>query len=190
MQAARRSFKYGRFSFFLACLALMSCIQVEDFGVYWDKGLVDPQLYGAWLPEKENVSECIAFAKNANDYTLQLGEGEALTIRSLLVGKHRFMMMKKTRDSQDGQLIRYTVSRDSFDLYQLNPNEEADFKKRYPHSAVDIENGTATIHMLDKEMLDLIEKVADEPNYWVLMKTYRHADCTPAPEKIQPADGQ
>ena len=29
-----------------ATLAMVSCIPVDDFGTYWDKGVVDPALEG------------------------------------------------------------------------------------------------------------------------------------------------
>ena len=30
-------------------LALTSCVFVNDFGTYWDKGFVDPALEGSWI---------------------------------------------------------------------------------------------------------------------------------------------
>jgi hypothetical protein len=32
----------------IAFLLLSSCTEVEDFGAYWGKGVVDPALAGTW----------------------------------------------------------------------------------------------------------------------------------------------
>ena len=32
----------------VACVSLISCIPVDDFGSYWDKAGADPQLAGTW----------------------------------------------------------------------------------------------------------------------------------------------
>src|SRR3977135_513896 len=70
-----------RFSLCLvAVLVLSSCTPVDDFGVYWDKGFVDPALEGSWKkigqPGAENPNtrpgpDLWRFTRNGSSYSLQ-----------------------------------------------------------------------------------------------------------------------
>ncbi len=165
---------------FLACLALISCIEVRDFGVYWDKGTVDPLLAGGWLPDNGDDSSCLLFEKNTSQYRLLVGEGEELYTRSLTLGKHTFLMMRKPSETE-GQIIKYAVTADVFQLYQLNANKKDEFTKNFPDSGVDVSNnGKAIVQKLDDKTAANIEKASDQPDYWTLLSTYKHSSCTPS----------
>src|SRR5262245_30884617 len=118
----------------VALLAFSACTPVEDFGVYWDKGLVDPALAGSWkklgLPGA-NPSDIPGpdrwrFTRDGSVYALrainpidptaapeeiaqQKADNErATSARSLRIGKHMFLMQTFPGE-REGQIERYEV---------------------------------------------------------------------------------
>ena len=112
--------------FLAAVVLLSSCTSVDDFGSYWDKGVVDPALAGTWkkisLPG-ENAADVAApemwrFTRDGAGYTAEainpsgrageprvMAPGEqdndlVFSARSLRLGKHLLLMMPDRADDR------------------------------------------------------------------------------------------
>lgn len=89
------------------CILGVSCIPVEDFGSYWDKGSLDPELAGLWqrvggeTPEQEYM----LFERAGTAHMLSRGTASDLKAqadkrrwvaqtRTLTAGKASFLMIK------------------------------------------------------------------------------------------------
>ena len=143
----------------LAALVLLSsCLQVKDFGKYWDEGKFDA---------------CIAdILKNdfEPDEIVKLDE-PTLLWRVLHIGDYHFLMMKSDAADAGGDMVRIGVEAGKLVIYGLNPGMQEAFKTQYPDSGVVLNgNGvgvTATVQVLDDDTVALIEKVAADKKYWV-----------------------
>ena len=136
-------------------LLLPSCIVVEDFGGYWDKGFID---YCVNDIVRAGMSSQGSNAKNATD---------EVVIRSLRLDKHTFLMIREHAGDKGGNMIRYEIKNDKYIAYRLNENRRDDFKQRFPNSPVVITSETATIPVLTKDSIELLGKIADDESYWV-----------------------
>jgi hypothetical protein len=165
----------------LTCLALMACINVDDFGVYWNEGTLDPQLEGSWMPEKQAADQCLRFKKNKDSYQFDNGDKEVPDARTLAIGSYSFLMVKKPKE-KDGQLYKYTATKDSFVIYQLNKEKKEDFLKKYNTSNVVFENDVVKIKVLNKPSIAMLRNIAAQDNYWQVLTAYKHSDCTPVRE--------
>ncbi len=90
----------------LALVLLASCIPIEAFGEYWDKGIVDPDLDGHWKKigcTFLSQDQYMSFLKEDDHYALihkgaewTGGEGMpdvSIPAKTLIIGKHKFLMM-------------------------------------------------------------------------------------------------
>src|SRR5262245_55033530 len=82
------------FRFPALMLLLLGCIQVDDFGTYWEKGFVDSCIKDILLTE---MAEDIAAGKPTP------------AIRSLNINGHLFIMMRDKPEDKGGELVRYDV---------------------------------------------------------------------------------
>jgi hypothetical protein len=169
----------GKKLLLVACIALASCINVKDFGIYWDRGIVDKQLIGSWLPETDTSSECIMFTQGKGELIFTTDDRDEPAVRTLMMGRHTFMMMRRPV-SKSGELYKYTASKESLELYQLNKDKRDEFLKEHATPNIVINDDTnVTISTLDKPTFDLLQKIANDGSYWVLMTRYLPSKCTP-----------
>ncbi|MHC4982855.1 MAG: hypothetical protein ACYTF6_06765 [Planctomycetota bacterium] len=131
------------------CLLTGTCIPVEDFGEYWEKGTIDAELEGHWKKmgmEFRSQDEYVSFVKDGSHYRWistradapDRPTGRELAAKTLPVGKHRFLMVCDAAELKrptsrpaaetpaeseirlGGGLIRYTVEGDRLITYALN----------------------------------------------------------------------
>lgn len=119
----------------VAVLVLSSCISVDDFGAYWDKGFVDPALEGTWEkvdPPGEDIKHIPGprtwrFTRNGSSYAAYaihaidptddpeiIAQKRAvndryLNARSLRIGKHLFLMQRDPGGQPPGLIQRYEI---------------------------------------------------------------------------------
>lgn len=188
----------------IAFLVLASCTPVENFGAYWDKGFVDPGLAGRWqkigLPG-ENLdsipgADQLLFVKNGSSYAWQainpidstLSADAAaqrkkdnetrLTVRTLKIGNHLFIMARGDLARTDGNLQRYEIKGDLLREYQINNGPALDFlKAKYP-SAANIhknrsEGAYVVIDTFDDEVFRILSEISDNAAYWELECEYK-----------------
>src|SRR5258706_10008229 len=113
-------------------LALSSCTTVEDFGLYWNKGFIDPALEGSWKklvlpgqdPDEIPSPDLLRFTRNGSSYSLQginpidqtaepdvieqqkAENDQPMSARTLRIGKHLFLMHRDQEGQGDGTIER------------------------------------------------------------------------------------
>lgn len=146
-------------------LLLISCIYVTDIGVYWEKGVIDSSLKGAW--GNDDGKDCMSFTVVGKDYRVtEDGKKDASLYRTLLLGDNRFLMVKDPNNKY--MLIKYTVSDNKFATYMPDESKKEDFQRDYPDSGVvfsESDFSTATIPVLNEKSIEMLQKIADE-SYW------------------------
>ena len=114
-------------------LLFSSCIPVGDFGVYWDKGVVDPTLEGTWkkigIPGEDvdatPGADQLRFTKDGQSYSWQainpldstLSDDAAAqrrkdnearwALRTLKIGNHLFFAARGPEGNRGGMLNRH-----------------------------------------------------------------------------------
>jgi hypothetical protein len=183
----------------LAVLLSVSCIDVEDFAGYWDKGVRDPALEGRWtkigLPGEEvhNIpgSDTLLFVNDGRSYSMQminpvdptvppsvaaqrrLDNELSFTVRSLKVGRHSVLMLPDPGQSR-GRIVRYEVEGPILREYALNTSDAFEARLAGARNFV-IEHGTGTfpvIKRFDDEVFRILSGIADDPAYWDLTCEY------------------
>jgi hypothetical protein len=186
-----------------AVLVMSSCTPVEDFGLYWDKGFLDPALAGSWKKvgpagEDSDSVPCLnrwRFTRSGTNYSAQSinpidqaadpqeiaeqkAENErALSVRTLRIGKSLFLMQSDPADQGKGAIVRYEVRRGVLNEYWIDNGASVDFvQAKYPTA----KNIKATyspsyvaIGTFDDEVFRALSEIADNPTYWVLTCSYK-----------------
>jgi hypothetical protein len=129
----------------LAAVTLASCTTVDDFGAYWDKGIVDPALEGSWkkvgLPGEPINSipspDTLRFTRDGSAYAAQAlnpidpaasadaraqqqaDNGRQMAVRTLRAGTARLMMVRSPGGDGPGLIMRYDVQGDTLREYWI-----------------------------------------------------------------------
>ena len=132
----------------LLLLPLTSCIPVEDFGAYWDRASLDPQLKGKWrriaaspdqtrehgypigdiseLVEKDGAFELITHRLTG---AVPDEHGPLWPVKTLTTGRHRWLLF----GPQKGFLLGYQFDGAYLHMCPIGGPEMADFiRSRYP----------------------------------------------------------
>lgn len=172
---ARRASRLSWLLVTVSCLLLLGCIYVKDFGVYWDKGIIDPDLKGNWYQKKER--DCVHFATDGDRLLFINSNRPGDSVRTLMVGDARFLMINGDHDKY---LVRYKIDGDSWIPYTLNSAKRDEFVHIYatPNIVVDgTSYTTVTINKLDAPTFALLEKISADPDYWRPLPKYQHIAC-------------
>lgn len=149
------------------CLLLASCIYITDIGVYWQKGVIDKSLGGAWL-SGDDGKDCMSFVVSGKNYlAIDNGKKDSSLYRTLLLDDNKFLMVKDPNNKY--MLIKYTVSDDKFTTYMPDETKKEDFLRDYPDFGVVFSEGdftTATIPVLNEKSIEMLQKIADDESYW------------------------
>jgi hypothetical protein len=127
---------------FCAVALLAACINVDDFGDYWDKTTVDPALAGRWQTKSETDQNEAAdqhwvFALRDNAYEVQTSirgqtddDGPIYPVKTLTVGPYLFL----ANGPSQGTIVRYKMGNNSVTFYVLNPKPAWAFiQANYPN---------------------------------------------------------
>jgi hypothetical protein len=186
-----------------AVLVMSSCTPVDDFGLYWDKGFIDPALAGSWkkvLRAGEDPNFPCAdrwrFTRSGTNYSLQsinpidptadpqdvakqkADNERALSVRSLRIGKSLFLMRRDPADGGKGSIVRYEARRGVFNEYWIDNGAGVDFvQAKYP-TATNIRkdadgSGYVVIGTFDDEVFRALSEIADNPGYWLPVCSYK-----------------
>jgi len=185
-----------------AVLVMSSCTPVDDFGLYWDKGFVDPALEGSWKkirPAGEDPDAVLGpdlwrFTRSGATYSLQginpvdetagpninaqqEADNEATIVRTLRIGKSLFMMQRDPA-SPEGTIVRYEVRRGVLNEYSIENGAGVAFvNAKYP-TAKNITQNTGegeyvVIGTFDDEVFRALSEIADNPRYWFIIRSYK-----------------
>jgi hypothetical protein len=139
----------------VAALALSSCTSVEDFGLYWNKGFIDPALAGSWKklvlpgqdPHEIPGPDLLRFTRSGSSYSFQginpidqtaepdiieqqkAVNDQPMSARTLRIGKHLFLMQRDPGGQADGLIERYEVQRGTLQEYWMDNGAAVEFLK-------------------------------------------------------------
>jgi hypothetical protein len=176
---------------------LWACTSVDDFGTYWNRGVVDPALEGAWkkigLPGVQNLgdipgADTMVFEKTGPSYALRFvnpgaskeDNEAAMAMRTLKIGKHSFFMMKAD-DATDGVLDQYEIHGDTLDVNILENGAGVDWLQAKHPTAANITKNTGegryvVIKTFDDEVFRILSEIADDPAFWMLQCQYKKVE--------------
>lgn len=168
----------------LATLMLAACIDVDDFGDYWNKATLDPDLKGDWvrLPEpdkpatleQKTVQEWRFTEKNGAYEVQSHAEGQQdeapmYPVKTLAVGRYRFVAANPEKG--DKTILRYKITGDTIAFMVLNDSAAWSFiDKNYPNPK-NIVSGSEgrpalKIKMFDDEVYKILSNIPDMKDYW------------------------
>jgi hypothetical protein len=183
----------------LVALLSVSCIEVEDFGGYWDKGVRDPALEGRWrklgVPGEDIDSipcaDTVRFVSAGKSHSMhminpvdpapppaetarqKLDNEESVSVRSLKVGRHSVLMMPSVQSP--GLILRYEVAGTILREYVLNVDDAFEARlKGTTNFVVEHEMGEyPVIKHFDDEVFRILSGIADDPSFWTLLCEYK-----------------
>jgi hypothetical protein len=188
-----------------ASLAMVSCIPVDDFGTYWDKGVVDPALEGTWknigVPgssaEEGLGARELRFTRTGSFYSMNVVGidpsmdpkvleqvrrriGRLGSARTLRVGKRRLLMERNGQAPYDGILTSYEIRGRTLSEYWFQSDDALEFlRTRHPRAKNIHTNGSAGefvfIETFDDEVFRILSEIADDSTYWILTARYEKA---------------
>lgn len=179
----------------LSIILLTSCIPVDDFGVYWNKGTVDANVTGKWEKmERHKKAEYVRITDEGGRYridTLDKKERAAkdyspILARTLTAGKYTFFM---AMDKKHGAahftpegLVRYEIHHGVLTEYNLVDRRMGKFlSDEFPHAR----NITAPkcrencvydsvkIRKLDAEVVEILAAIPDTKEFWTVSERWR-----------------
>jgi hypothetical protein len=166
---------------FLGLFPLVSCVDVEDYGDYWQKAGTDKRLAGAWkvlaaTPEETRekgyaIGSIWRVVDNNGAYKLSL-PGDAnvqndqpiYPIKTLDIGRYQFLLFGRRK----GQLFRYKLKGRTLEV--CIP-DLADFMATHYPNAVNIrkdeeEAAVTTVLRFDNTVFRILSRVPDTEDYW------------------------
>lgn len=158
----------------ILCFLLAACIIVHDFGEYWGQGYVDPALAGTWLDGKGNSVTFLKYGDSYKVYYSQRDE-EIEAARTLKLGDATFLMVKEKKRNLSGSLNLYAFVNGYMVFYVPNSAERDNFAANYGDSGIRINRNSVDIAKLTPEIAAILLKIAQEPKYWEVSKTYARA---------------
>jgi hypothetical protein len=160
----------------LGVLLLASCIDVGDFGAYWDKGSIDPNLTGEWVavPDAQRAGDNVEFRITDDNGVYKIvendnGKENTYQARTLEVGSYSFLMVL---DGEQRRFVRYQETDDGVTLYVLKDEPAWAFiKQRVPSPKIfSLEHGMLgpilKIKMLNDDVVKLLGAIPDNDEYW------------------------
>jgi hypothetical protein len=174
-----------------ATLAMVSCIPVDDFGTYWDKGVVDPAIEGIWKnisgPGSSPEAGELRFTRTGSFYSMNVvGVDPPINpevwgnARTLRVGKRRLLMQRNRQAPFDGILTSYEIRGRTLSEYWFHGAAATEFlRTRHPGAKnIHTNNGEGefvVIGTFDDEVFRILSEIADDPTYWILVARYEKA---------------
>ena len=167
-----------------AVLFQAACINVEDFGAYWDKAGTDRALAGTWRqvpasPEQTRahgygIGNTIHLSVKADAYEMVVRDNGGkrpdarYPVKTLDVGRYHFLLTGRTK----GFMERYSISgRTLLICQQFGPEMVEFLQARYPDARSvhknQAEGDYLVIDTFDDEAFKVLSNIPDEEKYWV-----------------------
>jgi hypothetical protein len=174
---------------FLALL-LASCIPVKDFGVYWNKGVIDQALAGVWdktekdLASPQKVASKVVVENNTyridsmDEQDLKQEDYKPVIARTLKAGGYTFLMvLDDGQGPKGGDLVRYTLKDGVLKTYESNAKSIGKWIKKHHPKATNIDasedKGDFSIKTLDDAVYGALSDIPDTAEYWKPVEEYR-----------------
>ncbi|MEZ0222955.1 MAG: hypothetical protein ACAH83_00245 [Alphaproteobacteria bacterium] len=183
---------------FILCLAVLflsSCIPVDDFGTYWNKGTVNAAVTGKWQKiERRKKAEFVRITDEGGRYRIdtldkkERGQKDYSPIfaKTLTAGKYTFFMAMSKKSgaahfSPEG-LVRYDIHHGVLTEYNLVDRRVGKFlADKFPHAR----NITAPkcrencvydsvkIRKLDAEVVKVLAAIPDTGEFWTVTEKWK-----------------
>lgn len=188
----------------LAILSLASCIEVKDFGTYWDKAIADPALDGTWkkigLPgapiDDIPGSDRMIFTREGISYSLQMTNpidasvpediaAQArkdnefrIPVRVLKVGPYKFMMIKGGPGPDTFE--RYEIKGNVLSQYTVDADLVLeDIARKHPTAkniGKNTDEGTyLVVQTFDDEVYQILSEIPATSRYWSVICQYKRS---------------
>lgn len=174
----------------VACVSLISCIPVDDFGSYWDKAGADPQLAGTWKRIAANpqqtreqgysTGDVMRLVAKDGQYDLTDDSAKAkgekpMPTRTLTAGEYQFLTIAQ---ENKGFILRYKVTAQTLEFCDaFGPSLVAFVRSNYPHAASMKKNqgegDYMTIAFFSEETRAILGKIPDTDEYWSCDQRYQ-----------------
>ena len=147
----------------ISLFVLSGCILVDDFGPYWDKGVIDRELEGQWYDqEPDGEGKPPAFVIEGDVMTMIDEDGDEQEARTLELGAHKFLMLPK-----DQMIQKYDIADGILSFYSPRKEQKEDFLKTNSNDQIVIgQYDTVRIRQLNEETLGVLEDISDQSDYW------------------------
>ena len=165
-------------------LSQTACINVEDFGAYWDKAGTDRALAGTWRqvsasPDQTRakgygIGDTIHLSVTADAYEMVVHDAEGQRpdalfhpVKTLDVGRYHFLLERRT----GGIMQRYSISgRTLLFCQQFGPGMVEFLRARYPDARSIHKNKHEgeylVIDTFDDEAFTILSNIPDQEKYW------------------------
>jgi len=163
-----------------AMVCLTSCMNVGDFGAYWEKAGLDPQLFGTWVRVAANPSQTRERGYPIGDIMRVTERNgaleEAFTVdgkpspeapfyaKTLAVGGYQMVIVGPRK----GFIERYKVSPQTLQLCAFDHLYLAPFvKTNYPRTFnLEVVQGEVKVNLFDDEVYRIVSNIPDTEEYW------------------------
>jgi hypothetical protein len=176
-------------------LSQTACINVEDFGAYWDKAGTDRALAGTWRqvpasPEQTRaqgygIGNTIHLTVKADAYEMVVRDGEGkrpdapfYPVKTLDIGRYHFLFTGRTK----GFIERYSISgRTLLICDQVGPWMVEFLRGRYPDARSVHKNKSEgeflVIDTFDDEAFTILSNIPDDQEkYWDCDQKWERVD--------------
>ena len=175
-------------------LSQTACINVEDFGAYWDKAGTDRALAGTWRqvsasPQQTRAHEygignTIHLSVKADAYEMVVHDAEGkrpdasfYPVKTLDVGRYHFLLNRRTK----GIMQRYSISgRTLLVCQQIGPGMVEFRRARYPGArSVHKNRGEGEYLVIDTfedEAFTILSNIPDQEKYWDCDQKWERVD--------------
>jgi hypothetical protein len=180
--------------FLLAVMLQTACIDVEDFGAYWDKAGTDRALAGTWRqvstsPEQTRahgygIGNTIYLSVKADAYEMVVHDADGkrpdapfYPVKTLDVGRYHFLLNGRTK----GMMQRYSISGNTvLWCQQFGPGMVEFVRARYPDARSVHKNKSEgkylVIDTFDDEAFTILSNIPDQEEYWDCDQKWERVD--------------
>jgi len=174
-------------------LSQAACINVEDFGAYWDKAGTDAALAGQWRqvsasPDQTRangygIGNTIHLSLKADAYEMVARDADGkrpdalFAVKTLAVGRYHFLLTGHPK----GIMERYSISgRTLLVCQQFGPGMVEFLRAQYPNARSIHKNRSEgeylVIDTFDDEAFTILSNIPDQEKYWVCDSKWERVD--------------
>jgi hypothetical protein len=175
-------------------LSHTACINVEDFGAYWDKAGTDRALAGTWRQVSASgrqtradgygIGNIIKVSVKADAYEMVVHDVEGkrpdssfYPVKTLDIGRYHFLLNRRTK----GMMRRYSISgRTVLWCQQFGPGMVEFQRTRYPDARSVHKNKSEgeylVIDTFDDEAFTILSNIPDQEQYWDCDQKWERVD--------------
>lgn len=153
----------------MVSLGCSACIDVDDFGLYWDKRDVDRNLAGTWYHHApaDSGPDQLRFSKRRDVYVLQAYNKDGLPkdnddrslVKTLRVGTVSYLMIR-SESGPKGMILPYRIAGGRLEFIALQPADTALEEASRPATVEFGEWGGVRISRFDDDVFRWLQRFA------------------------------